>query len=446
VLLVLLHLAVAVLLRIVIRRAGVGPWISTIAASLFVLFGAGRDDIIWPFQVGFVGALLFGLTHLLLADHDGPVDRRDWLGILAGLAGLLCSGVAVTMTVVVGLATLARRGWRIAALHTAPLAVVYTVWWAIVGRTGYSGAGFPSIGRLVSYTRRGIGATFTAVGQLPGAGVALGVLLLVGLVLAWGRRSHEDRLRRVATPGAMLIGSVVFFLIAGLGRANPFTGAARLFQAPTTPSRYLYVGAALMLPALAVAADAVVRRWRLLAPAVLVLLLIGVPGNLHELANRSRLSTFGLSYRRLVLALPRLSVARRVPRSTTLPGLAYFPRSITIGWLLDGVASGRIPDAGRIEPVDAATWTLRLALSQTHASTSAGCHSLVDTETLTLENGQSIGIVGGAVRVVYTPGGRARSRPVPLDPLNGHVLTALAGPLKLRLSSNNPARPAGVCE
>jgi hypothetical protein len=50
--LVLLHLTAAVLLRTVMRRAGVGPWISTAAASLFVLFGAGRDDIIWPFQIG----------------------------------------------------------------------------------------------------------------------------------------------------------------------------------------------------------------------------------------------------------------------------------------------------------------------------------------------------------------------------------------------------------
>ena len=47
-------------------------------------------------------SLVFGVAQLLLADHDGPVDRRDWLALAAGLIGLMCSGIAVTMTIVVG--------------------------------------------------------------------------------------------------------------------------------------------------------------------------------------------------------------------------------------------------------------------------------------------------------------------------------------------------------
>ena len=72
----------------------------------FVFFGAGAENILVAFQITFVGALVFGLAQLLLSDHDGPIDRRDWLGLLAGFAGLACSGVAMTMTVVVGLAVL----------------------------------------------------------------------------------------------------------------------------------------------------------------------------------------------------------------------------------------------------------------------------------------------------------------------------------------------------
>ena len=56
-------------------------------AASFVLFGPGEDNILWAFQIGFAGALVLGLTQLMLADHDGPIDRRDWLGLLAGLAG-----------------------------------------------------------------------------------------------------------------------------------------------------------------------------------------------------------------------------------------------------------------------------------------------------------------------------------------------------------------------
>src|SRR5262249_39373515 len=136
---VALHLAAAVLLRAVMRRAGVHPWIATAAASLFAVFGAGRQDIVFAFQMTFTGALTFGLAHILLADHDGPFDRRDLIGIGFGLLALMCSGVGVTMAVAVGIATFVRRGWRMALVHTAPLAAVFLLWSATFGRDAYSG-------------------------------------------------------------------------------------------------------------------------------------------------------------------------------------------------------------------------------------------------------------------------------------------------------------------
>src|SRR5262249_41669374 len=119
---IILHLTAAALLLIVMRRAAVNPWIAVTAASTFALFRSGWFNIVRAFQFGFTGALVLGLVHLLLADHAGKVDWRDWLGLLAGLAGLMTAGVAVTMVIVVGLAVLMRRGWRVALLHTAPLA------------------------------------------------------------------------------------------------------------------------------------------------------------------------------------------------------------------------------------------------------------------------------------------------------------------------------------
>ena len=67
-----LHLVAAALLWVVMRRAGVSPWIATVAASVFALFGAGAQDVLWAFQITFSLALVLGLVHLLLADHDGP--------------------------------------------------------------------------------------------------------------------------------------------------------------------------------------------------------------------------------------------------------------------------------------------------------------------------------------------------------------------------------------
>jgi hypothetical protein len=194
-LLVVLHLTAAVLLRVVMRRAGVAPWIATAAAVLFVLFGAGNANMVWAFQVNEVGSLVFGLTHLLLADHDGPVDRRDWLGLLAGFAGLLCSGFAVPMVGVVGLAMLVRRGWRIALLHTAPLAGTYLLWLTTSAWGDYRSHGIASPGVLARFVTTGVSNAFDSVGQLPGVGILVGLLLAVGVVLAWrqlGRSSSSD--------------------------------------------------------------------------------------------------------------------------------------------------------------------------------------------------------------------------------------------------------------
>ena len=112
------------------RRAGVGPWLSTFAAGIFIFFGTGVENVFVAFQITFVGALAFGLGQLLLADHEGALDWRDWLGLLCGLASIMCSGVGLTMVFVVGMAVLLRRGWRLALFHTAPLAIVFVIWLA----------------------------------------------------------------------------------------------------------------------------------------------------------------------------------------------------------------------------------------------------------------------------------------------------------------------------
>ena len=216
---IVLHLTVATLLLVVMRRSGVRPWVATAAASLFALFGAGSQDIVWGFQMAWSASLIFGLTHLLLADHDGPVDRRDWLGLAAGFAGLLCSGVAVTMTIVVGIAVLLRRGWRMALLHTVPLAVVYAIWWLATASDSY-GMADAALGNVVRFVATGIGATFGAMGQLPGAGIALGILLVVGLVTAWRGVDVRELRKRAAAPAALLVGGLVFLVITGFGRAS----------------------------------------------------------------------------------------------------------------------------------------------------------------------------------------------------------------------------------
>jgi hypothetical protein len=215
-----LHLTAGVLLRVVMRRAGAGPWMSTAAASMFVLLaGAGWQDIVWAFQITFVGSLVCGLAHLILTDHDGPFDRRDAVGLAFGLTGLMCSGVAITMVFVVGLATLMRRGWRLALLYVVPLAGIFLAWWLAFARSAPRGSvGSPWL--LAQFVATGLRNAFARMGENSVVSVSLVIVLVVGLVLAWAPLTRPERRRVAAMPAALLAGAVVFMAIAGSGRAG----------------------------------------------------------------------------------------------------------------------------------------------------------------------------------------------------------------------------------
>jgi hypothetical protein len=215
---VLSHLTVAVLIRTVMRRAGVRPWVATATVLPLLFFGAGEENIAYAFQINFNASLVFGLVHPLLADHDGPVDRRDGLALLAGFAGLMSSGIAVTMVVVVGLAMLVRRGWRVALLHTAPLGVAYLVWYATIAREGYQGQDVSDPIDALAFARTTIAAGFGGLAQVPGLGWVLGGLVVGGLLLAWRRQSWGQVRRVAAAPAALAAGAFVFALITSLGR------------------------------------------------------------------------------------------------------------------------------------------------------------------------------------------------------------------------------------
>jgi hypothetical protein len=429
-----LHFGAALLVRAVIRRAGVRPWTATITASLLVFFGAGYQDIMWPFQIGFVGAVVFGFAQLLLADHDGPLDRRDGLALLAGLAAMLCSAVAVTTVLAVGIATVLRRGWRVAALQCLPLEFLYFVWWATLARPHYD-AGAPRVGLVARFVIRTVVNTFGALGQLPGVGVVLVLVLVYGFGLAYKNDPRAIR-TRLAAPTALLIGALLFVANTGLGRAEANNAAGR--------SRYLYVAALMLMPALAVAADAVARRWRKFAPVVFACFLVGIPGNLGSLSGAThRDDQVQQRVRRMILVSPHLPVAARFPRALPLAGgiSTGFPY-MHIGWLVDGAANGRIPSPGRISPAEAATDTLRLLLTDHLPNLSAAAATrCVNPRTpvrLRLDVGQVIVLREGVFRFLPVPNPPGDVLQFTFDAgKSGTLVGVVSGPVDTTVVSRN---------
>jgi hypothetical protein len=434
---VAVHLTVAALLRVIMRRSGVEPWISTIVASSFVFFGSGIQNIFLAGQINFTGAVAFGLSHMLLADHDGPLSGRDWLGLAAGLASLMCFGLAVALVAAVGVAVLMRRGLQLALFHTAPLGVAYLAWWLTLARNYAPWKSQPpyttSLGSIAVFVAKIVAATYSDIGYSRVVGLALGCTTVLGLVLAWRATPWIEFRGRAAVPLSMFFGALVYFIMTAVGRSS---GGP---LAPST-SHYVYVGAALVLPAIALAADTLVQRARWLAPIVVLLLIIGIPGNIKPLATAAgEPPSLFAANKQMLFSLPRMPLARAVPRSLVVaPNSNY--QWVTIGWLLDALDSGRLPDPRPVTAVERATNTLRLSLQEIPGYEDASCPPLHTTVSRRLKKGESITVHTGTVAVTLVLAeGKIESRPVlfgggGLSWFRDHVLVDVAGPLSIRIA------------
>jgi len=453
---VVTHLVAAALVLVVMRRAGVRPWVATVAAVTFVFFGSGAENILVAFQITFTGALVFGLSQLLLADHDGPIDRRDWAGLLAGFCGLACSGVALTMTVVVALAVLlrrGRRGWRVALFHAAPLAVAYALWSKLAPK-GQNAENYRSHSpaQILRFVAVGIEAAFARLGQVPGIGIALGLVLGAGLVVLFRARTTRWPLGELAAPIALLVGGIVFLIVTGVARAGQ--GGLLVLATGTGPerardSRYVYLIAAMALPALALGVDALARRWKQLTVPAVALLLVGLPGNIYQLATPSsraaknaplvwRLPPFGnaAATREQILAIPHLPFADQLAGSDVpVPIPRLVPEGLTFGWLLGGAASGKIPGPGTLNPFFTSTYVRESFLASAPAPNAPHCAPAPAASILVLQRGRKLTVERGNVVVRYAPFGGTPSFPVTIRP---STVVALAGPLRLRIVPLGP--------
>ncbi len=440
-----LHLAAAVLLRIIMRRCGVHPWIATAAAAAFVLFGPGEENIIWAFQIGFTGSLTFGLAHMLFADHEGTFDRRDWYGLAMGALGFLCSGFTPITTAVVGTVVLVRRGLRPALFHTLPLAIPFVTWWILIGpdrvEDPYHRA--TDIGAILHFVRVGAVATFVDLaGGNRALGALFGMVLVGGLAVAWLPLPRGERLRTAIVPASLLAAGVVFLLVSGYGRwwIGPNVGNS---------SRYVHLTAAFALPALAVAVDALARRSSavapVLVPAASIALVVGIP---HNIGQFDTLPPFNRAYfaarRELVAALARSPYITQVPVSTRPDPLWS---TFSDKWLLDALHAGRLPTLGDPNDANDPAFRLRFGLAVTRAPVPDGttCSVIRSPVDLALHDGEELGVNVGpwtkpkdgwffkqAYTVQLLQDGKPVGAPMLLHPDDGHLLRVQLDDLHVR--------------
>lgn len=334
-----LHLTLAVLLRVVMRRTGVGPWVATVVAGSFVLYGTGFWNIFFGVQISMVTSMVCGVAHLVLADHDGRFDRRDAAGLALGAVGLMASGVGAPFVVIVGFGVLIRRGWRLAALHTLPLVGLYGLW-AIWQRPLGQGASDPfgNLPAIAAFVGTGITGVPRGLGQYGLVAVALAIVTVAGVLLAWVPLTFAELRERAAMPIAFALGAVVVL-------ASAATQRYALGSETALASHYQSMATALLLPSLAVGIAAFAARWRASAPILLALVVVGVPGNISALTPDPD-APIWLEYaaqRDAVLGAANSPVARTVDRDVhPLPGVQRADE-VTVGYLLDEVKAGKAP-------------------------------------------------------------------------------------------------------
>jgi hypothetical protein len=258
-------LVTASLLFVYVRRR-VGPWLALFAAVLLLFLGPAWEAILWPFEISFVGSVLFGIAMLL------ALDRDDLRGDIAACAFLILSfgfssvGIPFAAAAAVDIFVKRRnRGLHRAYLLAIPV-LLYAAWY--VG-WGHEAETHLSLSNVLASPRFVFEAAAAAVGSVFGLGTspfggatdpAWGRPILVVLICVLGYR-------QVRKPGF----PVGFWPVAAAAAVNWFLTAFN--QCPgreATSSRYQYFGGALVLMLLANLLKDVQISRRMLAVGVVV--------------------------------------------------------------------------------------------------------------------------------------------------------------------------------
>jgi hypothetical protein len=240
-----MHLVICVIIAWMLRRNGVSRWTVVGVTLILGFLGAGAENLEWEFQTGFVGSVMFGLLSLVVLSR-GRTGRWRIVGAWVLMtAGLMCSGVGVTMVGCAALLVLLRRGVVKAAIVASVPVVVFSAWYATFGR--YNTQAHPSVkdlGRLPRYVWTGLTSPWETTTGIPGSG-ALIILVIVGVVLLSGRR-HP-------LAAVLAVGAVAQLTISGFVRVQYGVDQA-------AASRYAYLICIYTSVAVGIAVDAVVRR------------------------------------------------------------------------------------------------------------------------------------------------------------------------------------------
>jgi len=220
---VVMHLVCVGLVYDIARRR-IGAWPAVVAAvSILCLFTAWQN-LLWAFQMSFVGSVMGGLAAWALIDRD--TRRCDiGAGVALGVA-LSCSGLGIPFVPGLAAELVWQRRWRRLWLVAIPFAL-YVVWYL-----GY-GVNMVTSNTVIQSPQWILEMVAAGVGALAGRDTDWGVPLTV-LLLALAAR----RVVAVERLSPRFIGASITLLSYVV-----LTGISRSTIQPPDESRYVYLGA-----------------------------------------------------------------------------------------------------------------------------------------------------------------------------------------------------------
>jgi hypothetical protein len=235
-------LVTAALLFVYVRRR-VGAWPALMGAVLLLFLGPAWWDILWPFEIGFVGSILFGIAMLLALDRDdrkGDVVACAFLVLSTGFSSL---GISFMAAAAVNLLQRRRdRGLGRAYVLAVP-AALFALWFLGWGHDAESHLTLRNVLSSPPFVLEGLAASVESLLGLsnpPVEGVATvgwGQPLLVAAIALVAYRQWR---RPGFSPG--------FWVVAAATATNWFLAAFNFIpgREPTT-SRYMYAGGIFVL-------------------------------------------------------------------------------------------------------------------------------------------------------------------------------------------------------
>ncbi len=236
VLLALHATSVVLLFELVRRRAG--DVIAIAAALLLLVLGAGWENLLWAFQIGFVGSVACGLGALVVMQGATP---RTWLAALLLFGSLLFSGIGLFFLIAVAVWLALTPDRRRELVWLAPVALALVAWYLAYGRSGSTTSLIGNLQALPLYVAWGLAASVAGLIGQSLYGPALLVVALAAIGFSWFRHRPDGFTIGIA------VALVAFYVVIGLGRAQ-------IGYQQSGAGRYVYEGAIFWILLLADAA------------------------------------------------------------------------------------------------------------------------------------------------------------------------------------------------